>query len=69
MIEREATPVGRFQVNDRIRELAGHAAGEETKLFLCECGDPLCVEEVSLTTDEFDLRRSLDGGLILGHVA
>jgi hypothetical protein len=57
------------RVNERIRELAGSAADDEARLFLCECGDPLCVEEVALTIREFDLRRGLNGGHILAHVA
>jgi hypothetical protein len=54
-------------VNQRIRELAGRAGDDEQSLFLCECDDPLCVEEIELTVREFDSRRTLRG-LILAHV-
>jgi hypothetical protein len=54
------------EVNQRIRELAGRSGHDEPRLFLCECHDPLCVEEIALTVREFDSQRTL-GGLILAH--
>jgi hypothetical protein len=46
-------------VNERIRDLAdGHGSDQHPYEFLCECGDPACVDRVALTLDEYEFVRA-----------
>jgi hypothetical protein len=47
------------EVNERITDLAAHFGLEEQPLDLvCECGDPSCVERISMSRDEYEQLRS-----------
>jgi hypothetical protein len=47
------------EVNERISDLAAHFGLEEQPLDLvCECGDPSCVERISMSRDEYEQLRS-----------
>jgi hypothetical protein len=47
------------QVNERINDLAEHFGLEDQPLDLvCECGDPSCVERISMSRDEYEELRS-----------
>jgi hypothetical protein len=43
------------EVNERIEEVAGDAAGIE---FLCECADTDCIETLTLSIGEYEAIRS-----------
>jgi hypothetical protein len=53
------------EVNDRIREAAGRVGGHDQWDFICECDDLDCVEMVSLTLDDYDLRRATPASRIV----
>jgi hypothetical protein len=49
------------EVNERIkgvREEAGELAAGSSFAILCECGDESCVEEIQLTSQEYERVRS-----------
>jgi hypothetical protein len=47
------------EVNERISDLAGQFGLEEQPLDLvCECGDPACVERISMSRDAYEQLRS-----------
>jgi hypothetical protein len=47
------------EVNERINDLAGHFGLEEQPLDLvCECGDPTCVERISMSRSAYERLRS-----------
>ena len=47
------------EVNERINDLAEHFRLEDQPLDLvCECGDPDCVERISMSRDEYEQLRS-----------
>jgi hypothetical protein len=47
------------EVNERISDLAEHFGLEDQPLDLvCECGDPNCVERISMTRSEYEKLRS-----------
>jgi hypothetical protein len=46
-------------VNERINDLAEHFGLEDQPLDLvCECGDPECVERISMSRAEYEALRS-----------
>jgi hypothetical protein len=46
------------EVNERINDLAEHFGLEEQPLDLvCECGDPSCVERISMSRDAYEQLR------------
>ena len=47
------------EVNERINELAEHFGLEDQPLDLvCECGDPNCVERISMSRADYEQLRS-----------
>jgi hypothetical protein len=47
------------QVNERINDLAEHFGLENEPLDLvCECGDPACVERITMSRDEYEELRA-----------
>src|SRR5580765_1111539 len=47
------------EVNERISDLAGQFGLETQPLDLvCECGDPACVDRISMSRDEYEQLRS-----------
>ena len=47
------------EVNERINELAEHFGLEDQPLDLvCECGDPNCVDRISMSRAEYERLRS-----------
>src|SRR5215212_7458328 len=47
------------EVNERINDLAENFQLEDQPLDLvCECGDPTCVERISMSRDEYEELRS-----------
>ena len=47
------------EVNERISDLAEHFGLEDQPLDLvCECGDPNCVERISMSRSEYEKLRS-----------
>jgi hypothetical protein len=47
------------EVNERISDLADHFGLEEQALDLvCECGDPNCVDRISMSHEEYEQLRS-----------
>jgi hypothetical protein len=58
------------EVNDRLREQAGRLGGDAPRRFVCECGDPDCVQTVMLTPAAFDARRNSNGpSRVVAHPA
>ena len=56
------------EVNDRIRERAGRLGGDSPSRFVCECGEPGCVQTIVLTLAAYDARRnSGTSARILAH--
>jgi hypothetical protein len=46
-------------VNERIRDIAdGHGSDPHGYEFLCECGDPACVDRVTLSLAEYEAVRA-----------
>jgi anti-sigma B factor antagonist len=58
------------EVNERLEEVSGDVGKDDTVEFLCECGDPTCLEAVSLTLEEYEaIRKHSDRFVIAeGHV-
>jgi hypothetical protein len=53
-------------VNERIAEVV-FLADESDVEFLCECGDPECLEKITMTRHEF-AERAKDGPILFpGH--
>jgi hypothetical protein len=47
------------EVNERINDLAEHFVLEDQPLdLICECGDPNCVERISMSRAEYEQLRS-----------
>lgn len=46
------------EVNERIRELAGHFESKSEVAFICECSNEACVELIALDLDEYGAIRS-----------
>jgi hypothetical protein len=47
------------EVNERISDLSAHFGLEEQPLDLvCECGDPTCVERITMSRDAYDQLRA-----------
>jgi hypothetical protein len=47
------------EVNERLKELGeSFSVVAEQAEFICECGDPTCVERISLSLDEYERVRS-----------
>jgi hypothetical protein len=47
------------EVNERINDLAEHFRLEDQPLDLvCECGDPTCVERITMSHEEYEELRS-----------
>jgi hypothetical protein len=47
------------EVNERISDLAGQFGLDQEPLDLvCECGDPACVERISISRDAYEQLRS-----------
>jgi hypothetical protein len=52
------------EVNDRLRDLALHefdVPRTRRTTYLCECGDPDCLETVELSLDEYEILRAESG--------
>ena len=55
------------EVNDRIRERAGRLGGDAPSRFVCECGEPDCLETIVLPLPAYDARRNSNTAKILAH--
>lgn len=57
-------------VNERIRDIADrHGSDQHVYEFLCECGDPTCVERVTLSLEKYEAVRGRATRFVLadGH--
>lgn len=55
------------EVNDRIRQRAARQGGDAPSRFVCECGDPDCVQTIVLPLAAYDARRNSNAAKILAH--
>lgn len=46
-------------VNERIEDVSEEVPRSEFIGFLCECGEPVCVEQIELTREEYEQIRSV----------
>jgi hypothetical protein len=45
------------QVNEQIEQVAESFGTDGQDLFICECGNPQCMQEIALTRAEYELIR------------